>query len=82
MNKAGSFTIIQIIRSGPYSLKPATVPLCSLCAEIAINKDLYANRASSDMSKSIFSIKSLLDHVFTVILTPANGECTLWKHSL
>jgi hypothetical protein len=34
------------------------------------------------MSKSISQIKSLHDHVITVILTPADGECKLWEHSL
>jgi len=61
-------------------LKIATGTLRSLWAEIASNKDQYFNKASSDMSKSISQIKSLHDHVITVILTPANGECTPWKH--
>jgi hypothetical protein len=56
--------------------------LRSLSVEIASNKVQYLNRASSDMSKSISQIKSLHDHVITVILTPVNGECPLCKHSL
>jgi hypothetical protein len=82
MNTAGCCQIIRLFESGLCTLKTAKGVLRSLWAEIASNKDQYLNRASSDMSKSISQIKSLHDHVITVILTPANGECTLWKHSL
>ena len=82
MNTAGCCQIIPVILSGLCTLKTATGVLRSWWAEIDSNKDQYVNRASSDMSKSISQIKSLHDHVITVILTPANGECTLWKHSL
>ena len=44
--------------------------------------DQYSKRSPTDMSKSICQIKSLHDHVITVISNPANGECTLCKHSL
>ncbi len=70
------------IRSGFCTLKTATGVLRSLWAEIASNKDQYLNRASFDMSKSIFQIKSLHDHVVTVIFIHANGEGTHWKHLL
>jgi hypothetical protein len=50
--------------------------------EIASNEDLYMNRASFEMSKSISEIKSLHDHIITIILTPANDECTLRKQYL
>jgi hypothetical protein len=44
--------------------------------------DQYTKRPPNDTSKSISHIKPLHDHVITAILTPANGECTLWKYSL
>lgn len=44
------------------------------------NKDQYVKKTSSVMPKSIFSKKSLHDHVIIVILTPASSECTRWKH--
>lgn len=56
--------------------------LRSLWAEIASNKDKFVNKVSSDMSKSICQIKPLHNLAATVILPPANGECTLCKHSL
>jgi hypothetical protein len=45
--------------------------LRALWAEIASNKDQFLKKASSDMSKLISQMKSLLHLVIPVLLTPA-----------
>jgi len=82
MNTAGCCQIIRLFDQAFVPHKTATAVLRSLWTEIASNEDLYVNRASFEMSKSISQIKSLHNHVITIILTPANGECTLRKQYL
>jgi len=82
MNTAGCCQIIRLFYSALCALKIVTGALRPFGAQIAGNKNKYFKSASSDMSKSVSQIKSLHNHVITVIMTPVKGECTLRKHSL
>ena len=82
MNNAGCCQIIRLFYSGLWALKIATGVLRPFGAQFACNKNEHFNRTLSDMSKCLSQIKSLHNHVITVIMTPVNSEFRLQKHSL